>query len=104
VICGAVELVPGRPDTAVNPAVLIEVLSEATRDYDRGKKFELYKRIPTLKEYLTVEQNRVLVEHWRRSSARLWTVKKHTRLAGTVRLQTRRVSLPLSEIYREVRV
>jgi Uma2 family endonuclease len=101
VICGTVELVPGRPDTATNPVLLVEVLSDATRDYDRGKKFELYKQIPALQEYLTVEQNALLVEHWRRSSTALWTVKKHTRLAGTVRLQTRRVALPLAEIYRE---
>jgi Uma2 family endonuclease len=104
VICGTVEFVPGRPDTATNPVLLIEVLSEATRDYDRGKKFELYKQIPTLKEYLVVEQSALLVEHWQRSSAALWTVKKHTRLTGAVRLRTRRVSLPLVEIYREVRV
>jgi Uma2 family endonuclease len=104
VICGAVELVPGRPDTATNPVLLVEVLSDATRDYDRGKKFDLYKQIPALKEYLTVEQSAVLVEHWRRGSKALWTVKKHTRLAGTVHLQTRRVALPLAEIYREVQV
>jgi Uma2 family endonuclease len=49
VICGTVELVPGRPDTATNPVLLIEVLSEATRDYDQ---------IPILKEYLVVEAER----------------------------------------------
>jgi hypothetical protein len=57
-----------------------------------------------LKEYLTVEQDTVLVEHWRRSSKAVWTVKKHTRLTAAVRLQTRSLSLPLGEIYREVRV
>jgi len=102
VICGAVELVAGRPDTATNPVVLIEVLSDATRDYDRGKKFDVYKQIPSLKEYVTVEQDAVLVEHWRRNPGTPWTAKKHTRLAGAVRLLTRRVSLPLAEIYREL--
>jgi hypothetical protein len=36
VVCGPVELIPERPDTATNPALLIEVLSHATRTYDRG--------------------------------------------------------------------
>jgi len=37
-----------------NPAVLIEVLSESTEAFDRGEKFETYKLIPTLREYLLV--------------------------------------------------
>jgi hypothetical protein len=41
VICGVVELVPDRPDTVTSPTLLAEVLSDATRDYDSGKKFEL---------------------------------------------------------------
>jgi Uma2 family endonuclease len=102
VICGGVELVPDRPDTATNPIVLIEVLSDATRDYDRGKKFELYKAIPTLAEYVTVEQSTILVEHWHRNRARAWTAKRHTRLTSVARMHTRRVSLPLVEVYREV--
>jgi Uma2 family endonuclease len=56
VICGPVALVAGRPDTATNPTLLVEVLSEATRDYDRGEKFALYKAIPSLTEYVLVEQ------------------------------------------------
>ena len=102
VFCGAVELVPGRPDTATNPVALIEVLSDATREYDRGKKFELYKKFTSLKEYLTVEQDSVSIDHWRRSSSMVWSVKQHTRLTGAVRLRTRRVLLPVAEIYREV--
>ena len=39
VICGRIELTPVRPDTVTNPVLLAEVLSEATRDYDRGEKF-----------------------------------------------------------------
>jgi Uma2 family endonuclease len=100
VIYGRVELVAGRPDTATNPVVLVEALSEATREYDRGKKFDLYKAIPTLKEYLTVEQNAVLIEHWYRSRSG-WTVRKHTRSTGVVRLHTQRIPLQVSETYRE---
>lgn len=54
VICGATELLPERPDTATNPTVLIEVLSEATRTYDRGQKFTLYKSIRSLREYVLI--------------------------------------------------
>jgi Uma2 family endonuclease len=46
----------------VNPVVLIEILSDATREYDRTQKFDLCKEIPSLREYILVEQSAVLVE------------------------------------------
>jgi Uma2 family endonuclease len=102
VICGKVATVPGRPDTATNPILLVEVLSEATCDYDRGEKFELYKEIGGFKEYVLIDQGAVLVEHWRRTRSGTWTVKKHARLAEILRLHAVPVALPLTEIYREV--
>jgi Uma2 family endonuclease len=57
--CGQVQLRDQTSDTLLNPILLIEVLSESTKDYDRGSKFEQYRRIPSLKEYLTIAQDRV---------------------------------------------
>ena len=68
VIYGKPELIAGRPDTVTNPAVIVEVLSVATRDYDRDQKFELYKEFSTLSEYVLVEQNTTLVEHFTRTA------------------------------------
>ncbi len=101
VVCGRVELVPDRPDTATNPIVLVEVLSDATRDYDRGEKLGFYKGIPTLRECLLIEQDRVLVEHWHRR-ARTWRAKTLLRLDAVARLAAVEVTLPLREIYRAV--
>lgn len=100
VFCGAVELVAGRPDTATNPVLLVEVLSDATRDYDRGEKFELYKKIPSLTEYLTIEQEAVRIEHWHRGRRGGWTATVHTRRNALVRLNTGPVALSLADIYR----
>jgi Uma2 family endonuclease len=66
VICGPPAFVPGRHDTVSNPLVIAEVLSDSTADYDRGKKFELYTSIATLRDYLLIDQYTVDVEHrWR---------------------------------------
>src|SRR5580704_893346 len=51
VICGAVQLLPERSATATNPVLLVEIISDATQDYDRGEKFTLYKQIPALRHY-----------------------------------------------------
>jgi Uma2 family endonuclease len=101
VVCGPVELIPERPDTATNPALLIEVLSHATRTYDRGQKFAAYKTLPSLKEYVLVEQDRVEVEHWHRRRAS-WTSRTVTRLSATLALPTIGIRVPLREIYRDV--
>jgi Uma2 family endonuclease len=102
VICGQVELVADRPDTATNPVVLFEVLSDATREYDRGEKFQLYKTIPSLREYVIIEQGEVLVQHFRRGESDLWPEARYTSLAAALRCSSVTAELPLDEVYRQV--
>lgn len=102
VVCGPIALSPDRPDTVTNPCVLVEVLSDATRDYDRGEKISLYQAIPTFQEYLLIEQDRVAVEHWQRQFARDWTMQAYTGLEETISFATLGVSVPLREIYAQV--
>jgi len=102
VVCGPISLAQDRPDTVTNPCVLVEVLSDATRDYDRGEKFTLYQAIPTFQEYLLIEQDRVCVEHWQRQPTGDWTVQTHTSLDTTISLPTLGVTLSLREVYLQV--
>lgn len=67
VFCGEIEGDAADPRrAAINPTVLFEVLSESTEDYDRGEKFENYKSIPSLEEYVLVHQNERIVEAFSR--------------------------------------
>lgn len=102
VVCGKPWLVTGRPDTAQNPVLLVEVLSDATRDYDRGKKLDAYKLIPSLREVLLVEQGAASVEVWRRQDETAWTSFTLTDLSEKLALTAVPLELPLHEIYREV--
>src|SRR5688500_6312110 len=54
VFCG--EIAVGPDATAENPTVLVEVLSDSTREYDRGEKLERYREIPSLRHVILVEQ------------------------------------------------
>jgi len=101
VICGAVELVPGRPDTVTNPIVVVEVLSEATRDYDRGEKFDLYATLGSLREYLLIEQSCVAVER-RSRPADDWATTVHTQLHEVLALAPPALTLALADVYRDV--
>jgi Uma2 family endonuclease len=101
VVCGGPALTDSHFDTVTNPVVLIEVLSESTKNYDRGQKFENYRTIPSLMEYVTVAQDRAHVEVWTRQPGNGWLLKE-TDGAAALSLPSIGVELPLSEIYLKV--
>lgn len=92
------ELALGREQTLVNPVVLVEVLSDATRAYDRGEKLSRYQRIPSLRHVLLVEQERIDVEHWRCAND-TWSRTVHTALTDRLVLDPPGIVVPLAEIY-----
>src|SRR5213078_656746 len=79
VICGHVELDPTDPKrhTALNPKLLVEVLSPSTEDYDRGEKLEHYQQIESLEEVMLVHHSEHKIVVWRRTGGR-WTSTEHT--------------------------
>jgi Uma2 family endonuclease len=75
VVCGPRELDPADKNTIVNPVVLIEVTSKSTEEYDRGEKFDHYRRIPSLQEYILVSHSARAIEVRRRSPAGAWETR-----------------------------
>lgn len=72
VVCGEPISHVHSKNTVVNPTLLVEVLSPTTAGYDRGEKFEHYKSIPTLTDYLLVSTDKKEVEHWTRTMSNTW--------------------------------
>jgi Uma2 family endonuclease len=72
IVCGALELMPGTTDVLSNPSVVIEVLSKRTEPYDRGLKWESYRQLPSVTDYLLVSQATPQVEHYRRETSGEW--------------------------------
>ncbi|HZF55644.1 MAG TPA: Uma2 family endonuclease [Polyangiaceae bacterium] len=101
VICGEPEFEDGASDTLLNPLVLIEVLSDSSERYDRGKKFESYRSIPSLMDYVLVAQDHVLVEHFRRGEGGTWVLRE-LRAGGRVELSGPECGLEVNEIYLKV--
>src|SRR3989440_1590731 len=75
VVCGEQRFLDEQEDTLLNPTLIIEVLSDSTEAYDRGKKFENYRQIPTCREYLLVSQKEPRIEQFIRQSTGEWTLK-----------------------------
>lgn len=101
VVCGKYQFAPKRKDTIANPILLVEVLSPSTREYDRGAKFNFYKQIPSLQEYLMVESESVRVERYQRAGD-LWTIETYDDLDATLSLASVDGTILLKQIYSKV--
>ena len=87
-----------QKDVLVNPTILFEVMSDSTGDFDRSDKFESYKQIQSLKEYVLVSQYERCVEHFYKNETDKWiTGKVYT--SGELSLKSIAYNLPLKLIY-----
>ena len=102
VICGPFEFADDAQDTVVNPTVIVEVLSDSTEAYDRGKKFEHYRRITSLQEYLLVSQSEPRIEQFIRGDAGQWVLREAAGHDALLDLPSLQVTISLREIYASV--
>jgi Uma2 family endonuclease len=102
VVCGEPQWADDQKDTLLNPTLIVEVLSESTKDYDRGGKWEHYRRLESLTEYVLVAQDKVHVEHYIRQADNQWLLSETNDVADTIHLPSIRCELALTEVYDKV--
>lgn len=103
VVCGEPIFGPdGQEDTLRNPTLLVEVLSPSSEAYDRGRKFEHYRAIPSFREYLLVSQESPLVDRFLRQESGIWLFSTARGLGAEVELSSIGARLALSEVYAKV--
>jgi Uma2 family endonuclease len=102
VICGEPQFYQNRTDVITNPIVIVEVLSPSIKDYDRGQKFEFYRTLPTLQDYVVIHQSQILIEYHHRVGINRWLLTEYTELDQTLVIQAIEFSLPLRRIYARV--
>ncbi len=91
-------------DNAIKPTVLIEILSPSTRDYDRGGKFKLYREIPSLKEYVLVDTESILVEVFRINQTGHWELEEYKSPESILQCTSLSISVALKDIYRATKL
>jgi len=89
-------------DVLLNPALIIEVLSPSTQDYDRGQKFAHYRGLASLREYLTIAQDKIHVEQHVRQPTDQWLLTDFLDSASQISLHTVDAVLSLTEVYEKV--
>lgn len=103
IVCEEPRFEDDRELVLLNPLVLVEVVSDSTEAYDRGRKFENYKSIPSLQEYVLIAQDRMHVDHLALQSDNKWLITSYGEKDGPVELPALSCSLSLAEIYANVK-
>ena len=92
----------GEFDTLLNPSLIIEVLSPSTEAHDRGGKFRRYREIESLREYVLISQDHMLVERFSRRGEQ-WLLTVLTGEAELLRLDSIGCVVALGDIYDKVK-
>lgn len=102
VVCGEPQFDDRIRDTVLNPTLIVEVLSDSTEAYDRGKKFEHYWKLGSLRDYLLISQDSPKLELFSRNADDTWTLVIAQGLEQSLTLPALGVTLELREVYDKV--
>ena len=100
--CGVLRYNSDNPPALLNPTLIVEILSDSTEAYDRGRKFRCYRAIASLREILFVSQYEPLIEHYRRQTEDLWIMSAIQGMEASITLESLPCTLKLSDIYSRI--
>ncbi len=98
IVCGPRERDPADENAVTNPTLIVEVLSPSTENYDRGDKFEHYKHLTSLQQYVLVSDRTREIETWTRATGGEW-VQSIAREGERADLGSISALLDVSEVY-----
>lgn len=85
-----------------NPIFVAEILSPSTADFDRGTKFDHYRQIPSLIEYLVVWQDQPRAEQYTKTENGDWLIHEIRGIESVVDLVSIRQKLKFADVYDKV--
>lgn len=102
VVCGQPLFTDDVRDTIVNPTVIVEVLSSSTERYDRGVKFQNYRTVDTLQDYVLVSQEHHHIECYTRQESGLWLLQEVDGIKEKIDIRSIECTLSLQDVYEKV--
>lgn len=103
IVCDPPEFTdPLKRDTLINPNVIIEILSPSTERYDRGLKFQNYRTIASLQEYILIAQDKQHIERYARHADNQWLLAEALGADAIIQIASLSVELLLNEAYEQV--
>jgi Uma2 family endonuclease len=102
VIKGKPDYYQNRRDTVFNAQLIIEVLSDSTKDYDRAGKFEIYRNLPDLQDYILISQNKIHIEHFVKQAPQQWLLTEYNALTDILNITQLNETLAVVDVYDKV--
>ena len=102
IVCGHTITLNNDNWNVLNPAVIIEILSPSTKNYDSGEKFKLYRDITTLKEYILVDSESIHLEVFRLNESNHWELEEYNTITEQLHIKAVDEIIAISEIYEGV--
>ncbi|HKV42061.1 MAG TPA: Uma2 family endonuclease [Blastocatellia bacterium] len=104
VVCGEPAFIDDQLDTLTNPVLIVEVLSDSTKNYDRGEKFERYRTIRSFREYLLITQDKIHIEQYVRQDDNSWVLREKHSLNDIIEPTSVGCRIPVTEIYLKISI
>ncbi len=101
IVCGEPQIDPraGQSEAITNPTVVIEVLSPSTQTYDRTKKFQYYRALDSLEEYILIASDEARIETFCRRNDGSWAFRSWIGLEAQVPIESVSISVLVAEVY-----
>lgn len=99
ITCGKISSKDNDGWDIINPTIIIEIQSLSTMDYDRGMKFALYRDVPTLKEYILIDSQKIHAEVFRLESNGKWVEEEFQSIHDMLKIKAINISFQLKEVY-----
>jgi Uma2 family endonuclease len=84
-----------------HPCLIIEVLSPSTEAYDRGNKFNLYRRADSLQEYILVSTAEIAIDIYRKNDRGRWEIINY-RPGDPIELESINLTLPIERVFKGI--
>ncbi len=94
---------PESPYFRNAPVLIIEITSPSTIRTDRSEKLLYYQQMPSVQEYVIVDQHKMNVEIHRRQETGSWITYYFNESDDEIELKSIELTLPITEIYRRVK-
>ncbi len=91
-----------RKTVVTNPALIVEVLSKSTKNYDQGDKFLYYRSIQEFKEYILIEQERYYVMQYTKTSDGKWLLTEYEGEEAVLSLSIVDIQIEFKRLYQGV--
>ncbi|MBD2295081.1 Uma2 family endonuclease [Anabaena sphaerica FACHB-251] len=83
------------------PCLIVEVLSPSTASYDRGDKFRLYRRNPSLQDYVLVDAEKIAIDLYRKNDRGNWEIFNY-QSGDNIELRSIDLSFPIESVYEDI--